>query len=124
MDTLIPFLKRRGIDPYTAASFLAKLAERRRVETLYIPDCNPKPVRIRPDITPGGTLMWTWICPLCKQKHFHAIHDRSDLTPPSAVSVCRSLEVNYGQTVPVAGDPEKLKSEMNKLLMLEAVREG
>ena len=124
MDTLIPSLKRRGIDPYTAAAFLAELAADRRVETLYIPDCNPKPVHIRPDITPGGTLMWTWICPLCKQEHFHAVHDRSNLTPPSGVTVCQSLEVNYGQTIPVAGDPEELKNAMNNLLTLEAIREG
>jgi hypothetical protein len=124
MDTLILSLKRLGIDPHTAAAFLAELASDRRVETLYIPDCNPKPVRIRPDITPGGTLKWTWICPLCKQEHFYAIHDRSDLTPPSGVNVCQSLEVNYGQTIPVAGDPEELKSAMNRLLMLEAIREG
>jgi hypothetical protein len=123
METLIPSLKRRGIDPYTAAAFLAKLTEHRRVETLFIPDCNPKPVRIRPDITPGGTPIWTWICPLCKQEHFHAIHDRSDLTPPSAVSVCQSLEVNYGQTAPVAGNREELRSAMSKLLALEAIRE-
>jgi hypothetical protein len=121
MDTLIPFLKRRGIDPHTAAAFLAELASDRRVETLHIPDCNPKPVRIRPDITPRGTLVWTWICPLCKQKHSHAIHDRSDLTPPSEVRVCQSLEINYGQTIPVAGDPEELKSAMNKMLMLETI---
>jgi hypothetical protein len=124
MDTLIPSLKRRGISPYTAAAFLAELAADRRVETLYIPDYNPNPVHIRPDITPDGTLVWTWICPLCRQEHFYAIHDRSDLTPPSGVIVCQSLEVNYGQTIPVAGDPEKLKSAMNKLLMLEAIREG
>jgi len=66
--------------------------------------------------------MWTWVCPLCKQEHFHAVHDRSNLTPPSGVTVCQSLEVNYGQTIPVAGDPEELKNAMNKLLMLEAIR--
>jgi len=123
MDTLIPSLKQRGVNPHTAAAFLAKLAELRRVETLFIPDCNPKPVRLYPKVTPAGIPIWTWTCPLCKQEHFHTLQDPSDPTPPSEVRVCNFLEVNYGQTIPVAGDREKLKSEMSKLLMLEAIRE-
>ena len=123
MDTLIPYLKQRGVNPNTAAAFLAELADRRRVETLYIPDCNPKPVRLYPKVTPAGIPMWTWTCPLCRQEHFHTLQDPSDPTPPSEVRVCNFLEVNYGQTIPVAGDAEKLKSDMSKLLMLEAIRE-